>query len=149
MRPPGRLRPVPGWGVPGRTAAPLPPCSRSCGMTSATGFGAVAMETGGRLWRDPILPRSCPWPGLFLANVYLCPGRPCGRAGPAGGLPGKRLAWHSSELGSTGGKTSCPTSVQQFRPEEGIDGCGIWGHAGDQSSFLSCSSWPCHRSQHP
>ena len=65
MRPPGRLRPVPGWGVPGRTAAPLPPYSRSCGMTSAAGFGAVAMETGAGSGGTPFFLVAAPGPGYF------------------------------------------------------------------------------------
>lgn len=53
MRPPGRLRPVPGSGggvvlVPAAAPHPRspPPLLGSCGMMSAAGFGAVAMEAG-------------------------------------------------------------------------------------------------------
>ena len=91
----------------------------------------------GRLGRDPILPRSRPWPGLFLASVYLCPGRPCGRAGRAGGLPGKWLAWHSSELGRQVARPPAPHKCSSFSLKRGLKAVGSGATQATSVPFLA------------
>lgn len=105
-----------------------PPPSRfpQLGMTSATGFGAL-LWIQGQAQEGPHSPLQPPLPRLFLASVYLSRGSAAGQWGGAGlGLPARRLAWYTTELGSAGGGTSFPTKVHQFL--EGIGGRRIWSH---------------------
>lgn len=80
MRPPGCLRLVPGWGVPGG-AAPLSLPAPAVWHYVSNRVWGIAMETR-QAQEGPHSPLQPPSRGLFLASVYLnrgCRGWAVGR----------------------------------------------------------------------
>lgn len=121
MRPPGSLRLVPGWGVPGLTHTPLLPDQAAAALCHQPGLGAVAMETGTGSVGTPFSLQPPLARAIFSVCLPLSGAAP--RLGGAGqGLLARLLAEPGTPLSSAGGGSSCPTQVHYFWHVEGFEG---------------------------